>query len=95
MLSGDVAITADGASLPPHATERKNGTTAPLPVFVRLFRVTFQSLDRYVNDHVAIRVPATSTDARMHVTRNDESPKEHMNEPVLVYVSSDIDHREP
>ena len=43
---------------------------------------------------VAIRVPATSTDARIHVTRNDASPKEHMNKPVLVYVSSDdIDHR--
>ena len=43
---------------------------------------------------VAIRVPATSTDARIHVTRNDEPPKEHMNKPVLVYVSSDdIDDR--
>ena len=93
MLSGDVAITADGASLPPHATERKNGTTAPLPVFVRLFRVTFQPPDRYVNDPterspsipahkplinkisvhrvIAVRVPATSTDARIHVTRDD------------------------
>ena len=42
---------------------------------------------------VAIRVPATSTDACMHVTRDDESRKEHMSKPVLVYVSSDIDHR--
>ena len=43
---------------------------------------------------VAIRVPATSTDACIHVTRDDEARKEHMNKPVLVYVSSDdIDPR--
>ena len=38
-------------------------------------------------------MPATSTDACIHVTRDDESRKEHMNKPVLVYVSSDIDHQ--
>ena len=51
--------------------------------------------DRTISVHrvVAIRVPATSIDACIHVTRDDESRKEHMNKPVLVYVPSDIDHR--
>ena len=54
-----------------------------------------QTVGEQISVHrvVAIRVPATSTDARIHVTRCDESPKEHMNKPVLVYVSSDTDHR--
>ena len=83
---------------------RKNATTPPLPVFVRLFRVIFQSPEkRYVNKSnrtfaihtraqtvdqpisvhrvVAIRVPVTSTDTRIHVTMDDESPKGQMNKP--------------
>ena len=50
-------------------------------------------LTKGVHRVVVIRVPATSTNACIHVTRDDESRKEHMDEPVLVYVSSDMDHR--
>ena len=73
----------------------KKATTAPLPVFVRLFRVIGETDNTSKDKTIVLLGDVAITGDRTLPPSLCEMNAAMLQLPVLVYVSSDIDHREP